>query len=33
MKEDIRNLTVEEFWQKYSKDYENGKGMGLTHIY
>ena len=22
MKEDIRNLTIEEFWQKYSKDYD-----------
>ena len=22
MKEEIRNLTIEEFWQKYSKDYD-----------
>ena len=24
MKEEVRNLTIEEFWEKYSKDYENG---------
>jgi hypothetical protein len=23
MKEEIRNLTIEEFWEKYSKNYEN----------
>ena len=23
MKEEVRNLTIEEFWEKYSKDYEN----------
>lgn len=25
MKEEIRNLTIEEFWEKYSKEYDNEK--------
>ena len=33
MKEEIRNMTIEEFWEKYSKDYNNEEYKSDSEYY